>query len=129
MLRDRLEGLRDEVVKGCRCGRESGRGELLGRKLGLESFERRARREAVRGWELLVTECEGEHRRRLLALARLAEQRADAAQREQLERDRGRGVCALERLAERPLRLVDVAERQRGESRSGRGQRSCPTCG
>ncbi len=35
-----------------------------------------------------MTECEGEHRRR-------------------------RGVCPLERLAERPLLLVDAAERQR----------------
>src|SRR5207249_578409 len=66
--------------------------------------------------ELLVAECEGEHCRRLLALARLAENRADAAEREQLERDRRRGVCPLERRADRPLRLVRVAERERGEA-------------
>ncbi len=67
-LRDWLEGPRGEVVKARRGRRESGGSELVGWKLGLESLERRARREAVRGRELLVAECEGEHRRGLLAL-------------------------------------------------------------
>jgi hypothetical protein len=59
-----------------------------------------------------VAECDGEHCRRLLALARLAQNRADADEREQLKRDRRRVVCSLERVAERPLRLADVAEGQ-----------------
>ena len=60
-----------------------------------------------------MVECESEQPRRLLALALLAEHRAGAAEREQLERDRRRVVCLLERRAEGPLRLVDAAERQR----------------
>ena len=50
-----------------------------------------------------MPECECEHRRRPLAVARLAKNGADAAERKQLERDRCRGVRLLERLAERAL--------------------------
>ena len=68
-----------------------------------------------------MAECEGEYRRGPLGFARLAEHCADAAQREQLERDRRRSVCPPERLAERPLRFADVVERQRGKADPAEG--------
>ena len=73
-----------------------------------------------------MAEREGEDRRRPLALARFAEQRADAAEREQLERDRLGGVCLLERYVEAPLCLVGVAERERGEADPAEGGDRAP---
>lgn len=60
-------------------------------------------------------------RRRLLGPTRGAEHRSDAAEREQLERDRRRSVCSLERLAERASRFVEVVERQCGKADPAEG--------
>ena len=63
-----------------------------------------------------MAECESEQRRRLLALSGAGAVLREKGKREQLERDRRRVVCLLERRAEDPLRLVDVAEPQRGKT-------------
>src|SRR5579871_4551723 len=73
-----------------------------------------------------MVEGEGEHGGRSLAITHGAEYRAEAAQSEQLERDRRRGVCRVERRDERPLRLSDIAERECGEADPAEGGDHAP---